>query len=136
MMGLATVLYAETNIGSYSMPISGGDGRRMANFKAGFFEKRGSEARGRQGTTDEIARQNMAVMERAVLKPTAERPPNITRPRRKRDAVGPYSRVIDRGALGAISGRSRAGRYLRAYEAMLVAHVGGSPTVTQRALIS
>jgi len=36
----------------------------------------------------------------------------------------------------AISGRSREGRYIAAYEGMLTAHVGGNPSVVQRALIS
>src|SRR4051812_4062315 len=49
---------------------------------------------------------------------------------------GPYSRVIDRGAVGGlIDGRSREGRYLRAYERQLVEHVGGNPSIVQRALI-
>ena len=51
--------------------------------------------------------------------------------------LGPHSRAIDRGALGAlIDGRSREGRFLRRFEAMLVEHVGGKPSVVQRALIS
>jgi hypothetical protein len=53
-----------------------------------------------------------------------------------RGALGPYSRVIDRGALGsAINGSSREGRFLRAYEAELVDHCGGAPSAVQRALI-
>jgi hypothetical protein len=35
-----------------------------------------------------------------------------------------------------IDGRSREGRFLRAYERMLLAHVGERPSITQRALIS
>jgi hypothetical protein len=50
--------------------------------------------------------------------------------------TGPHSRAIDRGALGRIDGRSRAGRFLRQYEKQLTEHVGGSPTITQRAIIS
>jgi hypothetical protein len=54
----------------------------------------------------------------------------------KHSRIGPYSRAIDRGAVGwSIDGRSREGRFLRAYEAMLIAHVGGSPSAVQRALI-
>ena len=68
--------------------------------------------------------------------PTAHRRPLTNRPRRKREIVGPYSRLIDRGALGAINGSSREGRYLRDYEKRLLAHVGGTPSVTQRALIT
>lgn len=53
-----------------------------------------------------------------------------------RGGLGPYSRAIDRGAIGStIDGRSRQGRYLRAYERMLTEHVGGNPSATQRALI-
>jgi len=36
---------------------------------------------------------------------------------------------------GLIDGRSREGRYLRAYERQLVEHVGGNPSIVQRALI-
>jgi hypothetical protein len=50
--------------------------------------------------------------------------------------TGPYSRVIDRGALGTINGRSREGKFLRAYELALIEHVGGRPSATQRALIT
>lgn len=50
--------------------------------------------------------------------------------------LGPYSRVIDRGARGAISGNTWEGRFLAAYEAMLVEHVGGNPSVVQRAMIT
>src|SRR5215204_5360208 len=66
---------------------------------------------------------------------TADRPQ--LKPRSAADRqLGPYSRVIDRGAIGAIDGRSREGRFLRAYEKGLIEHVGGTPTITQRALIS
>ena len=51
--------------------------------------------------------------------------------------LGPYSRAIDRGVLGsAVDGRSKEGRFLRRYEAMLVEHVGGNPTIAQRELIT
>ena len=54
-----------------------------------------------------------------------------------RPQLGPYSRVIDRGAVGGlIDGRSREGRFLRAYERSLTEHVGGAPSIVQRALIS
>ena len=50
--------------------------------------------------------------------------------------LGPYSRAIDRGAVGwSIDGRSREGRFLRAYEKMLAQHVGGKPSAVQKALI-
>ena len=54
----------------------------------------------------------------------------------KASVTGPYSRLIDRGALGAIDGSSREGRFLKAYEKMLIDHCGGNPSITQRALIS
>jgi hypothetical protein len=57
-------------------------------------------------------------------------------PRRGPGIVGPYSRAIDRGALGCISGNSREGRFLRAYEAMLLEHVGQHVSIVQRALVS
>jgi hypothetical protein len=47
--------------------------------------------------------------------------------------LGPYSRAIDRGSIGwSVDGRSREGRFLRAYERMLSDHIGGSPSVVQR----
>jgi hypothetical protein len=51
--------------------------------------------------------------------------------------MGPYSRVIDRGAIGGrIDGRSREGRFLRHYEDSLTEHCGGHPSVVERCLIS
>jgi hypothetical protein len=53
-----------------------------------------------------------------------------------RGGLGPYSRLIDRGAIGGlIDGRSREGRFLRQYEKQLLEHVGNNPSVTQRCLI-
>jgi hypothetical protein len=50
--------------------------------------------------------------------------------------VGPHSRALRRGVVGdQIDGRSREGRFLRACEAELVTHVGGSPSITQRLMI-
>jgi hypothetical protein len=50
--------------------------------------------------------------------------------------VGPYSRVFRRGVIGvSIDGRSQIGRLARDMEAQLIAHCGGSPSVTQRLLI-
>ena len=54
----------------------------------------------------------------------------------KRTIRGPYSRLIDRGALGSIHGNTREGKFLRAYEQALIEHVGGKPSITQRALIT
>ena len=49
--------------------------------------------------------------------------------------LGPQSRAIDRGTLGEIDGRSREGRFLRAYEAMMMSHLGGSPSRIQGEMI-
>jgi hypothetical protein len=54
-----------------------------------------------------------------------------------RRRFGPYSRALRRGVIGssAIDGRSTEGRYLRDLEAQLIAHCGGSPSITQKLLI-
>lgn len=49
--------------------------------------------------------------------------------------LGPHSRVIDRGSLGQLDGRSREGRFLRTYDAMLTKHLGGKPSRVQREII-
>ena len=50
--------------------------------------------------------------------------------------LGPHSRALRRGVVGdQIDGRSREGRFLRAAEAELIAHVGGEPSFGQRILI-
>jgi hypothetical protein len=54
----------------------------------------------------------------------------------KRTATGPHSRVLRRGAMGALDGNSREAKFVKAFEAELVRHVGGSPTAVQRALIT
>jgi hypothetical protein len=46
--------------------------------------------------------------------------------------IGPYSRLLARGT---IDGRSRSGRFLKAFEAQLVDHVGGEPSAAQLMLI-
>jgi hypothetical protein len=57
----------------------------------------------------------------------------LSAPKRR---FGPQSRAIDRGSVGwSIDGRSREGRFLSAYEAMLSQHVGGSPSRVQCELI-
>jgi hypothetical protein len=56
---------------------------------------------------------------------------------RERRRLGPYSRGLHRAAIGQIvDGRSRDGRFLRAYEAQLVLHGGGEPSAVERALIA
>jgi len=59
------------------------------------------------------------------------------RPRGNQAGVlGPYSHTTDRDARGTISGNTREGRFLAAYEAQLEEHVGGNPSIVQRALIT
>ena len=53
----------------------------------------------------------------------------------KARSLGPHSRVLVRGAVGEIDGRSREGRFLRQAESELVAQVGGEPSFGQRVLI-
>jgi hypothetical protein len=56
---------------------------------------------------------------------------------RDQKRLGPYSKRLHRGAIGDIAdGRSATGRFIRHLEAELTAHVGGSPTITQRLTIS
>lgn len=53
-----------------------------------------------------------------------------------RSKLGPYSRRLHRGAVGdSIDGRSALGRFIRNLEAELIAHCGGSPSITQKMLI-
>jgi hypothetical protein len=67
---------------------------------------------------------------------TAAQPPRLGLARgAKRTATGPYSRALDRGAVGALNGNSREAKFIRAYEALLVEHVGGHPTIVQQQLI-
>lgn len=55
----------------------------------------------------------------------------------KKNRVGPYSRTLDRGVIGrSIDGRSPEGRFLRAFEAEMVKHVGGAPSIAQKMLIT
>lgn len=51
-------------------------------------------------------------------------------------ALGPHSRALTRGAVGAgVDGRSREGRFLRQSEKELLAHIGGEPSFAQRLLV-
>jgi hypothetical protein len=61
----------------------------------------------------------------------ANRAPTDSRPHR----TGPYSRALERGAIGALNGNSREAKFIKAYEAMLVEHCGGHPSLVQRQLI-
>jgi hypothetical protein len=61
---------------------------------------------------------------------------NTTFSPRDHRTVGPYSRKLRRGAIGAsVDGRSAEGRFIRDLENQLVEHVGGAPSITQRLLI-
>lgn len=69
-----------------------------------------------------------------VLPPLPETAPSLVPPKRHVHArVGPYSKY---GAVALIDGRSREAQFMRAYERMLVEHVGGQPSPVERALIS
>jgi hypothetical protein len=53
----------------------------------------------------------------------------------KRRPLGPYSKVLRRGAIrDNVDGRSTEGRFIRDMEAQLIAHVGGNPSFVQRLL--
>lgn len=68
--------------------------------------------------------------------PSANRPASVSRQVDKRYGTGPYSRALDRGAVGGLNGNSREAKFIKAYEAMLVEHCGGKPTAVQRQLIT
>jgi hypothetical protein len=73
----------------------------------------------------------------STTEPVANINPITRRPRgNQRGVLGPYSRIIDKGARGAINGRSREGRYLAAFEAQLLEHLGRPPSIVERALIT
>src|SRR3954447_18527237 len=56
---------------------------------------------------------------------------------RNHDRLGPHSRTLCRGAIGrSIDGRSAEGRFLRAFEAQMTAHLGGQPSAAEVLLIS
>lgn len=76
--------------------------------------------------------------------PATKLNPLTGRPRSRRTGrsqtarpIGPYSRIIDRGAWGGIiSGKTREGRFLAAYAHELFDHIGANPTTTQRLLVT
>jgi len=49
--------------------------------------------------------------------------------------LGPHSRVLTRGALGDVNGRTREGRFLRQIEKELVGQLGREPTFGERLLV-
>jgi hypothetical protein len=64
-------------------------------------------------------------------------PQPVRRADDKRKRLGVYSGIIDRGALGVVIKRnSREGRFLRTVEKLLLDHIGGKPTTTQKLLIT
>jgi len=64
-------------------------------------------------------------------RPTANHRASDGRPfSRKIDRQG--SRVLNVGGAGGLDGNSREARFIRAYEAELVRHLGGSPSFVQR----
>jgi hypothetical protein len=67
---------------------------------------------------------------------TANRRASGTGSVNKRTATGPYSRALDRGAVGRLNGNSREAKFIKAYEAVLTEHVGGHPSATQKLMIT
>jgi len=64
-------------------------------------------------------------------------PQPVRRTDDKRKRLGVYSEIIDAGALGTvIKCNSREGRFLRTVEKLLLDHIGGKPTTTQKLLIT
>jgi hypothetical protein len=53
----------------------------------------------------------------------------VTKPRRVRQRLGPYSKAT---SLTEVDGRCRVARQIREFTAILVEPVGGSPTPAQR----
>ena len=49
--------------------------------------------------------------------------------------TGPYSRALERGAVGSLNGNSREAKFIKAYAAMLTEHCGGAPSPVQAQLI-
>jgi hypothetical protein len=54
---------------------------------------------------------------------------------RKPYRTGPYSRALERGAVGSLNGNSREAKFIKAYAAMLTEHCGGNPSPVQMQLI-
>ncbi len=75
----------------------------------------------------------MTVGEGALLEGQSEPVPGRSGNTSKHGRVGPHSRLLN---MGSLSGRSREGRYIRALETQLYAHLGGAPSITQRLAIS
>ena len=57
------------------------------------------------------------------------------RPSWNKGRSGPYSQRLEAGVASLIDGNTAEGNFARQLEVELVAHVGGSPTITQRLLI-
>lgn len=58
-------------------------------------------------------------------------------PAKKPWQLGPYSKVLRRGAIGkSVDGRSTEGRYMRDIERQLTEHIGKPPSAPERLLIA
>lgn len=58
-------------------------------------------------------------------------------PAKKPWQLGPYSKVLRRGAIGkSVDGRSTEGRYMRDIERQLTEHIGRPPSAPERLLIA
>jgi hypothetical protein len=81
---------------------------------------------------------NQMIADRSATpaEPPASRAPSGRVGIGKRPETGPYSRALERGAVGALNGNSREAKFIKAYAAMLVEHCGGNPTAVQRQLIT
>jgi hypothetical protein len=68
---------------------------------------------------------------RTTTDASADRSPTAGRVYR----TGPYSRALERGAVGSLNGNSREAKFIKAYAAMLTEHCGGAPSPVQAQLI-
>src|SRR4051812_37297450 len=86
----------------------------------------------------QVLRAIFYVMQSSTSKQSTDQPQTVRyhRGEKAKLITGPYSRAIDRDRLARINGSTRAGRFLRNYEARLIQHVGGNPTITQYELIN
>jgi hypothetical protein len=67
----------------------------------------------------------------SVAEPSTKLAPADQQPHR----TGPYSRALERGAVGGLNGNSREAKFIKAYAAMLTEHCGGHPSPVQAQLI-
>jgi hypothetical protein len=67
--------------------------------------------------------------------PRKNRRASVSAPPAKQYRTGPYSRALERGAVGSLNGNTAEAKYIQAYEAMLVEHVGNPSPVQQQLII-